>query len=168
MLEHAGIPYMVTGSIAMNYYAVPRMTRDIDIIIELQIDEIQKLKRFFEEEYYIDEDVIKEAIQNQTMFNIIHNASVIKLDFIIRKQHEYRKEEFQRRKKVKIGEFEIFIVCIEDLILSKLFWAKDSLSEMQLNDVRNLLQSDYDLKYLHKWAQNLGLKALLDTCLPNS
>jgi len=34
-LERAGIQYMLTGSIALSYYAQPRMTRDIDLVVEL-------------------------------------------------------------------------------------------------------------------------------------
>ena len=35
-LNAAGIPYMVSGSMALNFYATPRMTRDIDIVVEIQ------------------------------------------------------------------------------------------------------------------------------------
>ena len=132
------IPYMISGSVAMNYYSQPRMTRDIDIVVE--IDNTAKFYNLFKKDFYIDLEIIKSSVRNKSIFNIIHLKEVIKIDFIIRKDSEFRKTEFRRKKKVKIDNFDIFIVTIEDLILSKLVWAKDSHSEIQLTDVKNLLQ----------------------------
>jgi len=61
------------------------------------------------------------------------------------KTDAYRQEEFARRRQITLGDFETWIVSRKDLILSKLFWAKDSKSEMQLNTVRNLLSADCDI-----------------------
>jgi hypothetical protein len=57
---------------------------------------------------------------------------------------------------------EVYFVAAEDLILSKLAWAKDSRSEMQLNDVRNLLQyvKGLNRSYLSRWAKTLGVASL--------
>jgi hypothetical protein len=73
---------------------------------------------------------------HQLLFNLIHNENVIKVDCIVRKQNDYRINEFNRRQRIKIRDFETWIVSKEDLILSKLFWAKDSRSETQLRDVK--------------------------------
>jgi hypothetical protein len=157
------IPYMISGSVAMNYYSKPRMTRDIDIVVE--IDNAAKFYNLFKKDFYIDLEMIKNSIANKNMFNIIHLKEVIKIDFIIRKDSEFRKTEFRRKKKVKIDSFDIFIVSIEDLILSKLVWAKDSHSEIQLKDVKNLLQEKIDLKYIKKWANFLQVYILLKEVL---
>jgi hypothetical protein len=90
---------------------------------------------------------------------------VIKVDFIVRKQDEYRRVEFERRQKVSILDFTTYIVSKEDLIISKLLWAKDSHSELQLNDVKNLLATGYDTSYLERWTRELGLNNLLQQCL---
>jgi len=144
-LNSARIPYMISGSVAMNYYTQPRMTRDIDIVIALSDVNIQKFCDIFRDDFYLDINTIKEAVKNEKMFNIIHLEEVIKIDFIIRKSSEYRKFEFERRKKIKIDDQEVFITTIEDLILSKLAWAKESYSEIQLLDVKNLLQENANL-----------------------
>jgi predicted nucleotidyltransferase len=163
-LHDASIPYMVTGSIAANFYAVPRMTRDIDIVIEIKNEDIPKLIRIFQADFYIDQESVFEAVQAQGMFNILHNEYVFKIDFIVRKVSTYRELEFQRRKRIKVDGMEICIVSLEDLILSKLFWAKDSFSEMQLGDVRNLLSATkkLDRDYIHKWVQSLGLEKIYE------
>jgi len=161
-LAEANIPYMVTGSIAMNYYAVPRMTRDIDIVVELFEEGVEETVRLFQGDFYVDREMVQEAVKNRLMFNVIHNAYMIKVDLIVRKNSDYRQEEFSRRRIVKVDDHSFYIVAPEDLILSKLDWAKDSHSEIQLSDVRNLLaavpQLDHD--YLVGWADRLGLRDL--------
>ena len=163
-LEQKQISYMISGSMAMNYYAQPRMTRDIDIVIELMFKDVKPLIASFIEDFYIDEDMVYLAIQNQSLFNIIHNEFLVKIDFIIRKNVSYRQQEFLRRQQVKIDNFTIWIVSVEDLLLSKLIWAKDSQSEMQFNDVRNLIISvqHLDWQYINYWASELGIINLLD------
>ena len=158
-LETAGIPYMVTGSMAANFYAVPRMTRDIDLVIELSERDIDRVTRLFQQEYYIDRDMVQRAVRDHAMFNMIHNALVVKVDCVVRKETEYRREEFARRRAVSVENQQVFIVSPEDLILSKLDWAKESRSQMQLDDVRNLLRSvqGLDTEYLNRWADQLGL-----------
>lgn len=161
-LEGAGIPYMVTGSMAANFYTVPRMTRDIDLVIELFERDVDRITRLFQQDYYIDRDMVERAVREHAMFNMIHNALVVKVDCVVRKETEYRREEFARRRAVSIAGQQVFIVSPEDLILSKLDWAKESRSQMQLTDVRNLLNSvqGLDTAYLTRWAARLGLSSL--------
>ncbi|HEV8327002.1 MAG TPA: hypothetical protein VGQ08_05920 [Nitrospiraceae bacterium] len=161
-LGGAGIPYMVTGSMAANFYAVPRMTRDIDIVVEMSERDVDRVTQLFQQEYYIDRDMVQRAVRDHAMFNMIHNDLVVKVDCVVRKETEYRREEFARRRALSIADQEIFIVSAEDLILSKLDWAKESRSQMQLDDVRNLLRSvqGLDTAYLNRWADRLGLTTL--------
>jgi hypothetical protein len=161
-LQTAGIAYMVTGSMAMNFYATPRMTRDIDIVVELREADVARIVSLFQGEYYIDRDIVEQAIRNRSMFNMIHNDLVVKVDCVVRKESEYRREEFARRRTLNLDGEPITVVAPEDLILSKLEWAKDSHSPIQLDDVRNMLRSvkNLDQAYLTRWADHLGLAAL--------
>lgn len=164
-LNAAGIPYMLTGSVAMNYYAVPRMTRDIDFVIEFSASKLLRLEELFKNEYYISREAVQESLKYSSSFNLIHNEFQIKIDCMIRKQSEYRLLEFSRRKIITIEGTELYIVSKEDLMLSKLFWAKDNRSQRQLDDVKNIAQTEYDREYLSRWAQSLGISALLKECL---
>ena len=164
-LDSAKIPYMLTGSFAANFYAVPRMTRDIDIVIEIhKPTDTHMLMQLFQNEFYIDKASIDEAQKTYGMFNIIHNEFIFKIDFIIRKNTPYSYTEFQRKNRVLFDGIPVWIVSPEDLIISKLLWAKDSMSEMQFRDVKNLLQSikNLNLEYLSEWIQNLELKQLYE------
>jgi hypothetical protein len=163
--EQAGIAYMLTGSMAMNYYAQPRMTRDIDVVVALQPKDSETVVRIFSPDYYVARESVRESIVCASIFNLIHQESVIKVDCIVRKPTEYRLTEFERRRQIKILDFMTFIASKEDLIISKLDWAKDSHSEMQLRDVKNLLATGYDKAYLERWTRELGLDTLLQECL---
>ena len=142
------------------------MTRDIDLVVELEEADVNRVVTLFHDEYYIDRDMVEQAVRNRSMFNMIHNALVVKVDCVVRKDSEYRREEFARRREVDIDGRRISLVAPEDLILSKLEWAKESRSQLQLGDVRNVLRSVHNLDhaYLNRWADRLGLAALYAEC----
>ena len=161
-LDAAAIAYMVTGSMAMNYYGVPRMTRDIDVVIEVDVPDLERVCALFQDDFYLEREAVQDAIERRTTFNVIHTALVIKVDFVVRKNTEYRRMEFARRRRVSAQDHSFQIVAPEDLIISKLAWASDSRSEVQLADVRNVLRSvpQLDRRYLEEWIARLGLEPL--------
>jgi hypothetical protein len=161
-LEAARIPYMVTGSMALNYYAVPRMTRDIDLVVELSVIEVDHLTDLFLTDFDLDAAAVRAAIDRQGTFNLIHTELAVKVDFVVRKNSEYRRLEFTRRREVSFEGHRFSIVAPEDLVISKLDWARDTRSEVQLGDVRNLLRAlpDVDRTYVEHWVGQLGLDAL--------
>jgi hypothetical protein len=156
--DQLNIQYMLTGSLAMSYYSQPRMTRDIDLVVNISQTSIKKMETLFIADYYISIDSVINAIDNEFMFNLIHTESSIKVDCIVRKKEEYRLTEFERRQKIRLTDFDIYIVSKEDLIISKLIWFKDSNSELQKKDIKNLLVSGYDNDYLQRWIVRLNLK----------
>jgi hypothetical protein len=162
-LDSVGIAYMMTGSMAMAIYSIPRMTRVIDLVVELEPADDDKIVNLFSEDCYIDRDNVRQAVDKRSMFNIIHNEWVIKANFIIRKNEEYRREEFYRKQKIVIEDMTIFVVSVEDLILSKLVWGKESQSDLQLGDVRQMISTvlELDWEYMKKWATVLGIDQLL-------
>lgn len=166
-LTQAGIDYMLTGSMAMAIYATPRMTRDIDMIIQIAPEDAGKIVSLFKHDFYIDDGSVTQAARDQGMFNIIHNESLIKVDFIVRKDEEYRLLEFSRRQEIEIDGEPVSVVAPEDLILSKLVWARDSNSEFQLRDVEQILEANPNLEvdYLREWSKHLGVEDLLNNAM---
>ena len=164
-LEGAGIAYMLTGSVALSYYAEPRMTRDVDLVVELDRRDAKSVADLFAPDYYVSADDVARAISGRTMFNVLHLGKLVKLDLIVRKDTAYRRREFGRRERVQLPGFDAWIVSREDLILSKLAWAKGSGSELQLRDVGALLAADVDEAYLRDCAGELSVSALLTTAL---
>jgi hypothetical protein len=164
-LAQGKFDYMLTGSLAMNFYATPRMTRDIDVVVALDAGDIDVIVDLFGSDYYLARESINRAIKYESVFNLIHTETIIKVDFIVRKSSDYRLLEFERRREITIQDFSVFVASKEDLVISKLDWARDSRSEFQFKDVRNLLTTDYDTSYLEKWTRELGLGELLKECL---
>lgn len=160
-LEAARLPFMLTGSFAMAYYGKPRMTRDLDIVVSLHEDDVAGIVTLLSPDFYIDADSVRSAVMSQRLFNLMHLATSIKVDLIVRKSSEYRQVEFARRQPVQIHGVKTWIVSREDLILSKLVWAKDSESELQRRDVRTLLDETMDRAYLAQWATRLGVAEAL-------
>ena len=164
-LAALGLPFMLTGSFALAHYATPRMTRDLDIVVALTEPDVEAVIASFQTDFYIDAEAARAAIRAERLFNLLHLESGIKVDFVVRKSGAYRQIEFARRQAVSIAGVQTWIVSREDLILSKLVWSRDSGSELQRRDVRQLLAEDVDLDYIRQWAPILGVEILLEELL---
>jgi hypothetical protein len=165
-LDAAGIDYMLTGSVALNCYAQPRMTRDIDLVVAFQLEDVARIEELLGQDYYVSAHAAREAVICQSCFNAIHQATLIKVDFMVRKREDYRLHEFARRQRLRLADFEVWVVSKEDLILSKLDWARESGSERQLADVENLIATGCDTGYLKTWSAALNLTDTLTRVLP--
>jgi hypothetical protein len=163
-LDGAGIPYMLTGSVAMSVYAEPRMTRDIDIVVELATDDTRRVVELFLPDYYVSDDAVRNAIAARSLFNLFHLAKLVKVDLIVRSEDEFPRHQFARRMRHDLGGTLTWVISKEDLILAKLAWAAPSESAFQLRDVRKLLASGADRAYLQQWSARLGIEALLRQC----
>ncbi len=159
-LDELGVEYMLTGSFALGFYTEPRFTRDIDVVIALASDKIWALVKAFQEDYYISADAVEGAVRSRGMFNAISNKGITKVDFIIHQQSAFQTEAFNRRIRRDVEGQPVWVISREDLILSKLSWARDSESDFQLRDIGNLLAPSLDREYLERWMDDLGVRAL--------
>jgi len=156
-LDARNIPYMISGSMAMFVYTVARTTRDIDIVIELSEESLDSFYEIFKDQFYLHKPSVEEEVQRKGMFNAIDNRSGLKIDFVIRKNLPFRKEEFHRRKRHKLFGHEAWVVSAEDLILSKLIWIQDIQSDRQKEDIKSLLEQPVDYRYIKKWVDDLKI-----------
>ena len=164
------IPYYIGGSIASSIYGMARATLDVDIIADIKIEHVSLLRKQLEEEFYIDEEVIKDAIKKLSSFNLIHLETMIKIDVFIHKPELYAEETILRRRKDTIedskGTLEFYFSSPEDIILNKLQWYDDGgrVSERQWLDVIGVIKvqgGNLDKDYLRKWGRELSLYDLL-------
>jgi hypothetical protein len=159
LLEQKGIAYMVSGSLAVNVYSIPRMTLDIDIVIELDETNYKTFLEIFKSGYYLNEEAALTEIRRKGMFNVIDHKSGLKIDFIIRKETEYRRLEFSRKTRKMIENVPVWLVSAEDLIISKIEWIQQLQSDKQMQDIKNLLASpELDKEYISSWCNILDLK----------
>ncbi len=164
VLESLAIPYMLTGSMAMMYYAEPRYTRDLDFIVDIGVGHAVGICAQFGEDFYVDDEMIRDAVRTRTSFNVIELETMMKTDLIVRKDTEYRRLEFQRRQKVPFHGAHVWMVSAEDLLLSKMAWSLEGDSAYQMRDVKNLARSvvTMDWAYVEKWAPVLNVADLLE------
>lgn len=152
------IPYMLSGSVAMSTYVVPRFTRDFDFVINLKTEDVVNFTEQFNEGYYCNEDSVKQAVSQKGMFNIIDHESGYKADFIILKDEPYRQKEFSRKRLIDFMDMKLYIVSPEDLLLSKLIWIQEIQSSLQMEDIKMLsLLPGIDSVYIYRWINTLKL-----------
>lgn len=161
-LDGAGIPYMVVGSFASNLYGTGRGTQDIDLVISALPDQIPVLLGLLpKSDYYFDIDTAVEAARRKSMFNVLDMARGWKIDFIFLKPMSYHQQAFSRRRAAEIALVPLFAATAEDVIVSKLEWAKMGESSRQIEDVAGILKvrgNDLDRAYIEKWIKELGLE----------
>jgi len=163
ILDEAGVPYMLTGSFASAYYAVPRATQDIDLVVETEAEGMEQLVRGLREAgCYVDRDAALEAWRSRGQFNAIDPESGWKVDVMVRKDRPYSQAEFARRRRASLLGVEVAIASLEDVLLAKLEWSRLGDSALQRRDVVQLLDRTWnhlDREYLERWIPELGLES---------
>lgn len=157
-LDDLGIQYMITGSFAMHAYATGRLTFDIDAVIEVSSEDAGRFESKFLPDYYVDQISIIEAIDRNSMFNVVNLDNGVKVDCIIKKATKFEADKFGRRRKSEIDGISFWVISKEDLILSKLEWAKESFSERQFLDIRSLVESSIDHERVAEEIELLNLR----------
>lgn len=167
ILEHLNqfnLNYMVVGSFASAYYSAPRSTADIDIVIEATPEQLRGLVADLQaSDYYAELDAALDALRHESLFNVIDNPTGWKIDLIFRKSRPFDREEFRRRVSAKLFDIQLFVASAEDVIISKLEWAKLGGSQRQIEDVATVLAAQWkalDQIYLTKWIGELNLQEL--------
>jgi hypothetical protein len=158
-LDRAGVPYMVTGSLASSYHGEPRATRDVDIVIDPTPESLDQLvASLVDGNYYVDADAAYEALARRAQFNAVANDAS-KIDFIIRKDRAFSIEEFRRRQRADLLGTTGFVTTAEDLVIAKLEWAMASDSDRQRRDAAGIVAvaDGLDEGYIDRWAAALGL-----------
>ncbi len=165
VLERLQIPYIITGSIASMAYGEPRLTNDIDIVADVEEKHIVGiLEAFPKDEFYISEDLIRDAIRRKGQFNIIHPASGLKVDIITKVDSPYNASRFKRSKQIYPSDtFHANFAAPEDVIIKKMEYYKEGGSEKHLRDITGILKissDEVDYGYISEWAERLGLSEI--------
>lgn len=123
-LERLQIPYLVCGSVASGGYGEPRMTRDIDIVIDLRFGKVAELcEAFPAPDFFVSKEAAIEAIRTEKQFNVIHLASANKIDFMIARDCVWSRVQLERRQRIPLfGNVEGFTASPEDIVLSEMLY----------------------------------------------
>ena len=173
LLDGLAIAYVIGGSVASGVHGEPRMTQDVDILIELPPSKVDALVQALHGEFYVDPDTVRSAARDRGSFNVIHLAMHHKVDFFVASDEPLDREQLARRMAVPIDPDDtriIFVTAAENMILRKLDWFRmgNEVSEVQWRDILGMLKisgSLLDLDYIRDLAQRTGLEPLLDRAL---
>ena len=167
--EQLSISYYIGGSVASSIYGMARATMDIDIVADIKKHHVPKLKEKLDKKYYIDEDMILDAIQTTSSFNLIHFDTALKIDIFIYRDEPHQRKAIERKVKDQLDEeldFEYYFLAPEDIIIAKLQWFEQGnrVSERQWFDITGVIKvqgENLDIRYLKTWSKKLGLFSLL-------
>jgi len=173
ILETLKVRYLIGGSLASTLHGMIRTTQDSDLVAELHPEHVEPLVRELKDEFYIDEQMIAEAVARRSSFNIIHRESFFKVDVFIPKRRPFLEEQFARARRETLSTepmVEALVATAEDTLLAKLEWYRmgGEVSERQWRDVLGILEvqaENLDLEYLRKWAKELKVSDLLEQAL---
>lgn len=167
-LQGCSIPFMVVGSVASSYHGEPRLSYDIDIVVQGTEDQLLAFAARFGAPFYLSETAVREAAARRSMFNIIHPGCKYKVDIVVQKNREFDREELARRVPASIWGIDVDVASPEDTILSKLAWGKRGDSERQFNDAVMVAVAQWerlDRAYLETWAPVLRIGDELERAL---
>lgn len=161
-LDRLGVDYLVTGSVAAMAYGEPRMTNDIDIVAAIGEEHIAGLLAAFPpDEFYLSEDMIRDAIRRRLQFNIIDPSSGLKIDMIIRKETPFDESRFSRIRRIRPAETYVAnFAAPEDIVIMKMKYYLEGGSEKHLRDITGILRisrNEVDMHYIAEWSRRLGL-----------
>lgn len=162
LLERLDIPYAIVGSFATAVWGDPRMTRDIDIVVQLAGDKIDSLcAAFSPDDFYVSRQAAHEAVLQRGQFNVIDFRSGNKIDFMIAGRSEWALRQLARRRRVQFAPaIEGFVAAPEDVIIGKLVYYQDGGSEKHLHDIASILsvaEGEVDRLYIAEVASQLGV-----------
>ena len=165
------ISYMVGGSVASSSHGAVRATNDVDIVADFREAHITAFVSALEGAYYVDADMIRDAIQESSSFNVIHLEKMTKADIFIKQKSAWVDMEWSRRLIKSVGgedtdSISVYVASPEDMILQKLRWFRmgGGVSDRQWGDITGMLkvqQPTLDYAYLKEWGAYLELTDLL-------
>lgn len=156
-LEALGLRWYVTGSWALAAYAEPRMTRDIDIVLEAsRTDYDSSLRPTFESDFLVNDPI---DLGGRWMGGLIHKREIVRVDLMFGRTDPWSRSAIERRRRLEHPDLGlIWNISAEDLVLAKLEWSEGT-SELQLRDVHSVIRLvvDLDWPYLERYAALLGI-----------
>jgi len=173
IFSQLNIKCIVGGSVASSLHGIPRATQDVDVVVQLFPNQVSKLVAILNEQFYVDQNAVVEAVARSSSFNVIHLETMYKVDVFVCGDDELKREEISRSVSVVIDEKTkdtILIADASDIIIQKLIWYElgNRVSDRQWRDVLGVIKVSgdaLDMEYLKKWAKKKGVFELLELAL---
>ncbi|MBC7876963.1 MAG: hypothetical protein H7Y59_07305 [Anaerolineales bacterium] len=175
-LEQIGIKYVIGGSLASALHGVARATMDSDIITDFREEHVDPFVQALKSTFYVDEEMIRDAIRHHQSFNIIHLKTFFKVDIFISKEREFDRQQISRRLAYVLSsdpEQSAYVASAEDTILAKLEWYRmgGEVSDRQWRDILGVIKvqaGKLDMDYLGQGANLLNVAGLLKKAIKDA
>ena len=169
-LESMSVRYMVGGSYASGAWGETRFTQDIDVVLDLRLEDVERfVGAFSEEEFYVSVEAAKSAVRQRGQFNLIHGASGNKVDFILVKDTAWARSQLDRRRRIALPSGLMVYVCApEDIIISKMAYYRQGGIDKHLRDITGIMKvsgDQVDTAYVERWAKELDLMEIWEAIL---
>ena len=173
VLDQLQIPYLIGGSLASTLHGFSRTTQDCDLVADIRVEQVPSLVHRLGDRYYLAESAMYDAIRDRSSFNLIHLATMFKVDIFLPKARKFDRNQMRNRRQYVVAtepERTAYIASPEDTILAKLEWYRmgGESSERQWRDILGVIQIQGDrleLAYLLQSATDLGVADLLARAL---
>ncbi len=172
VLDELGVEYLVGGSVASSVHGLPRATNDVDMVARLAGRHVDAFVSALRAEFYVDADMIHDAIRRRASFNVVHLETMLKVDVFVFDGSPQSQAELARKQAIEVvpGEPPLWFASPEDIVLQKLEWYRkgNEVSERQWTDALGVIRVSgprLDRGYLEHWALELGLSPLLERAL---
>jgi hypothetical protein len=162
-LAAAGVPHMLTGSMAAAWHGAGRATMDVDLVIDPTASQLESLLLALDRPgLYVAPEAAREAFTARTMFNVVDVETGWKADLILKKHRPFSEAEFDRRVSASLDGVALSVATPEDLIIAKLEWAQMGGSTRQIEDAAALLRTTGTTlarDHVEQWIDRMGLDA---------
>ena len=149
ILNKNNFRYFITGSVAAIAYGDPRLTNDIDLVINLNESEIKKFVRAFPAKlfYCPPIEIIKTELNRKSRghFYLIHHESAFKADIYLTGDEEFNLWSMKNSREIQLEGTTIFIAPPEYVIIKKLEFYKEGKQQKHLTDIEGILVNSNEL-----------------------
>ena len=171
IFEELGISYYITGGVAAISYGEPRTTQDLDLVMAISLDVIDRLSDALTEAGFYVPGIDDVKSGRMRTLQIIEMESISRADLVVAGTDEFERLKFARRRVIEFEGTALYFASPEDVILNKLRWRQRSGSEKQWRDVLGVLKvqaENLDYGYMRELAEQLGLVDALNQAVTES
>ncbi len=168
-LDACGIPYLLSGSFASNYYGIPRSTKDADFVLQMQNAVGPEFAKQLGEDYVLEPQLSFETKTGTFRQLLRHKNKTFKVELFLLSKDAHDQVRFQRRRAVSLFDRQLWLPSPEDVIVTKLRWARGK-DKDDARDVLAVQCDNLDWAYLEAWCQRHNTSAILEQLrrsLPN-
>lgn len=160
-LEACGIPFLLSGSFASNYYGIPRSTRDADFVMQSQRAVGPEIVKQLGDDFQLEPQLSFETNTGTFRQVLRLKKKTFKVELFLLSQDPHDQARFSRRRTVPLFERQVWLPSPEDVIVTKLRWARGK-DKDDARDVMAVQQDKLDWAYIEEWCRRHGTLPLME------